>query len=145
MAAEAVGGLRNTVRGAVFQQEGEILVGVEQGRVGLTAGEDLLNIGPQPLGNGEGIAHGIHAEGAYSLLFALGKNGFGGRWIKQVVAQHKYVEAVIGQSHFQHLMAGIGVSHNIGYASMKGIICAINRDQKDTMRDDTMPGIFDKC
>ena len=39
----------------------------------------------------------------------------------------------------------IGVSHNIGYASMKGIICAINRDQKDTMRDDTMPGIFDKC
>ena len=40
---------------------------------------------------------------------------------------------------------GIGVSHNIGYASMKGIICAINRDQKDTMRDDTMPGIFDKC
>ena len=40
---------------------------------------------------------------------------------------------------------GIGVSHNIGYASMKGIICAINRDQKDTMRDDAMPGIFDKC
>ena len=40
---------------------------------------------------------------------------------------------------------GIGVSHNIGYACMKGIICAINRDQKDTMRDDTMPGIFDVC
>ncbi len=40
---------------------------------------------------------------------------------------------------------GIGVSHNIGYASMKGIICAINRDQEDTMRDDTMPGIFDVC
>ena len=40
---------------------------------------------------------------------------------------------------------GIGVSHNIGYASMKGIICAINRDQADTMRDDTMPGIFDQC
>lgn len=40
---------------------------------------------------------------------------------------------------------GIGVSHNISYASMKGIICAINRDQKDTMRDDTMPGIFDIC
>ena len=40
---------------------------------------------------------------------------------------------------------GIGVSHNIGYASMKGIICAINRDQKDTMRDDAMPGIFDRC
>ena len=40
---------------------------------------------------------------------------------------------------------GIGVSHNIGYASMKGIICAINRDQKDTMRDDAMPGIFDAC
>lgn len=40
---------------------------------------------------------------------------------------------------------GIGVSHNIGYASMKGIICAINRDQKDTVRDDTMPGIFDVC
>lgn len=40
---------------------------------------------------------------------------------------------------------GIGVSHNIGYASMKGIICAINRDQKDTMRDDAMPGIFDQC
>ena len=40
---------------------------------------------------------------------------------------------------------GIGVSHNIGYASMKGIICAINRDQADTMRDDTMPGIFEAC
>ena len=40
---------------------------------------------------------------------------------------------------------GIGVSHNITYASMKGIICAINRDQDDTMRDDTMPGIFDIC
>lgn len=40
---------------------------------------------------------------------------------------------------------GIGVSHNIGYASMKGIICAINRDQADTMRDDTMPGIFGVC
>lgn len=40
---------------------------------------------------------------------------------------------------------GIGVSHNIGYASMKGIICAINRDQADTMRDDTMPGIFQVC
>lgn len=40
---------------------------------------------------------------------------------------------------------GIGVSHNISYASMKGIICAINRDQEDTMRDDTMPGIFDIC
>ena len=40
---------------------------------------------------------------------------------------------------------GIGVSHNIGYASMKGIICAINRDQPDTMRDDTMPGIFEVC
>lgn len=40
---------------------------------------------------------------------------------------------------------GIGVSHNIGYASMKGIICAINRDQEDCMRDDTMPGIFDVC
>lgn len=40
---------------------------------------------------------------------------------------------------------GIGVSHNISYASMKGIICAINRDQNDTMRDDTMPGIFDVC
>lgn len=40
---------------------------------------------------------------------------------------------------------GVGVSHNIGYASMKGIICAINRDQADTMRDDTMPGIFEVC
>lgn len=40
---------------------------------------------------------------------------------------------------------GIGVSHNISYASMKGIICAVNRDQEDTMRDDTMPGIFDIC
>ena len=40
---------------------------------------------------------------------------------------------------------GIGVSHNIGYASMKGIICAINRDQADTMRDDTMPGMFEVC
>ena len=37
---------------------------------------------------------------------------------------------------------GIGVSHNIGYASLKGIICAVNRDQPDCMRDDTMPGIF---
>ena len=40
---------------------------------------------------------------------------------------------------------GIGVSHNIGYASLKGIICAINRDQPDCVRDDTMPGIFDAC
>ena len=40
---------------------------------------------------------------------------------------------------------GIGVSHNISYTSMKGIICAINRDQPDTYRDDTMPGIFDIC
>lgn len=40
---------------------------------------------------------------------------------------------------------GIGVSHNISYASMKGIVCAINRDQDDTYRDDTMPGIFDIC
>ncbi|MFR5875774.1 MAG: 2-isopropylmalate synthase [Eubacterium sp.] len=40
---------------------------------------------------------------------------------------------------------GIGVSHNISYASMKGIVCAINRDQDDTVRDDTMPGIFDVC
>lgn len=40
---------------------------------------------------------------------------------------------------------GIGVSHNISYASMKGIVCAINRDQEDTYRDDTMPGIFDVC
>lgn len=39
---------------------------------------------------------------------------------------------------------GIGVSHNIGYASLKGIICAINRDQADCVRDDTMPGIFEK-
>lgn len=39
---------------------------------------------------------------------------------------------------------GIGVSHNIGYASLKGIICAINRDQTDCVRDDTMPGIFEK-
>lgn len=39
---------------------------------------------------------------------------------------------------------GIGVSHNIGYASIKGIFCAINRDQGDKcVRDDTMPGIFD--
>jgi 2-isopropylmalate synthase len=40
---------------------------------------------------------------------------------------------------------GIGVSHNISYASMKGIVCAINRDQPDTYRDDSMPGIFDVC
>ena len=40
---------------------------------------------------------------------------------------------------------GIGVSHNLGYACMKGVICAINRDQADTQRDDTMPGIFDVC
>lgn len=39
---------------------------------------------------------------------------------------------------------GIGVSHNIGYASLKGIICAINRDQPGCVRDDTMPGIFEK-
>lgn len=39
---------------------------------------------------------------------------------------------------------GIGVSHNIGYASLKGIICAVNRDQEDCYRDDTMPGIFEK-
>lgn len=39
---------------------------------------------------------------------------------------------------------GIGVSHNIGYASLKGIICAVNRDQPDCVRDDTMPGIFEK-
>ena len=39
---------------------------------------------------------------------------------------------------------GIGVSHNIGYASLKGIICAINRDRPDCVRDDTMPGIFEK-
>lgn len=39
---------------------------------------------------------------------------------------------------------GIGVSHNIGYASIKGIFCAINRDQGDKcVRDDAMPGIFD--
>ncbi len=38
----------------------------------------------------------------------------------------------------------IGVSHNIGYASLKGIICAVNRDQEDCVRDDTMPGIFEK-
>lgn len=39
---------------------------------------------------------------------------------------------------------GIGVSHNIGYASLKGIICAVNRDQKDCVRDDKIPGIFQK-
>lgn len=39
---------------------------------------------------------------------------------------------------------GIGVSHNIGYASLKGIICAVNRDQKDCVRDDKIPGIFEK-
>ena len=40
---------------------------------------------------------------------------------------------------------GIGVSHNISFASMKGILCAINRDQGDKcVRDDTMPGIFEK-
>ena len=39
---------------------------------------------------------------------------------------------------------GIGASHNIGYASLKGIICAVNRDQADCVRDDTMPGIFEK-
>ena len=39
---------------------------------------------------------------------------------------------------------GIGVSHNIGYASLKGFICAINRDQPGCVRDDTMPGIFEK-
>ncbi len=38
---------------------------------------------------------------------------------------------------------GIGVSHNIGYASLKGIICAVNRDQPDCVRDDNMPGIFE--
>ncbi len=39
---------------------------------------------------------------------------------------------------------GIGVSHNIGYASLKGIICAVNRDQADCVRDDNMAGIFEK-
>lgn len=37
---------------------------------------------------------------------------------------------------------GIGVSHNISYASMKGIVSAINRDQADVVRDASMPGIF---
>ncbi len=39
---------------------------------------------------------------------------------------------------------GVGVSHNIGYASLKGIICAVNRDQEDCVRDNTIPGIFEK-
>ncbi len=39
---------------------------------------------------------------------------------------------------------GIGVSHNIGYASLKGIMCAVNRDQEDCVRDNTMPGIFEQ-
>lgn len=39
---------------------------------------------------------------------------------------------------------GVGVSHNIGYASLKGIICAVNRDQEDCVRDKTIPGIFEK-
>lgn len=39
---------------------------------------------------------------------------------------------------------GVGVSHNIGYASLKGIICAVNRDQADCVRDDNIPGIFEK-
>lgn len=39
---------------------------------------------------------------------------------------------------------GIGVSHNIGYASIKGILCAINRDQgENCVYDETMPGIFE--
>ena len=37
---------------------------------------------------------------------------------------------------------GIGVSHNISYASMKGIVSAINRDQADVVRDASMPGIL---
>ena len=40
---------------------------------------------------------------------------------------------------------GVGMDGNISLASIKGIICAINRDQADTMRDDTMPGIFEVC
>lgn len=39
---------------------------------------------------------------------------------------------------------GVGVSHNIGYASLKGIICAVNRDQADCVRDNNIPGIFEK-
>lgn len=39
---------------------------------------------------------------------------------------------------------GVGVSHNIGYASLKGIICAVNRDQEDCVRDNNIPGIFEK-
>ena len=40
---------------------------------------------------------------------------------------------------------GIGVSHNIGLASMRGILCAINRDKKDDCeRDNSVVGIFEK-
>lgn len=40
---------------------------------------------------------------------------------------------------------GIGVSHNISFASMRGILCAINRDKKgDCERDNSVPGIFEK-
>ncbi len=37
---------------------------------------------------------------------------------------------------------GIGISHNINYASLKGILCAINRCQKNCVRAE-QPPIFD--
>lgn len=38
---------------------------------------------------------------------------------------------------------GIGISHNINYASIKGILCAVNRCQPNTVREKQMP-IFSK-
>lgn len=38
---------------------------------------------------------------------------------------------------------GIGISHNINYASIKGILCAINRCQPNVVREPQQP-IFEK-
>ncbi|MEG2720397.1 MAG: alpha-isopropylmalate synthase regulatory domain-containing protein, partial [Oscillospiraceae bacterium] len=46
------------------------------------------------------------------------------------------LEAPNGKSVF-----GVGISHNINYASLKGILCAINRCQKNVVRE-PQPAIF---
>ncbi|MCC8023511.1 MAG: hypothetical protein LIO46_07045, partial [Clostridiales bacterium] len=38
---------------------------------------------------------------------------------------------------------GVGVSHNINFASVKGILCAINRCQDNVVRE-AQPSIFSK-
>lgn len=42
-----------------------------------------------------------------------------------------------------HDVFGIGISHNINYASIKGILCAINRCQPNVVREE-QPSIFNK-